>query len=315
MPPAAGQNNPAQPVQYEIKAFSLLYATGKTLPNNKPEYAQYLPESRQFTLVADAYRFALDLFTRPDAIVNRITLANRCVKAWKDPELSAKYGNFTWSGDEAKMTQYEERYRRAIHNRPPHVYVRNTRNAFGITTRMNNAKCQLEGNFDPRAMFQIKMSRKLLDALVANDKNLFSPRNIPEEDERAYNARVEKQDAEFQALGFILAVTLFHELHHGFVAYLAGDNDTFTPPTVTYMPQDDDITDGMGESGSFAERNVLGGIVVMDPFPTGNKIGNLELLTEDKLYNISYKSLQNIKKNPHRRTTTICGVKAQFQFK
>jgi hypothetical protein len=52
MPPAAGQNNPAQPVQYEIKAFSLLYATGKILPNKKPEYAQYIPESRQFTLVS-----------------------------------------------------------------------------------------------------------------------------------------------------------------------------------------------------------------------------------------------------------------------
>jgi hypothetical protein len=44
MPPIAAQNTPAQPFSYEIKAFSLLYPTGKKLPNNKDEYAGYLPE-------------------------------------------------------------------------------------------------------------------------------------------------------------------------------------------------------------------------------------------------------------------------------
>jgi hypothetical protein len=120
--------------------------------------------------VADAYRFGLDLFCRPDAIANRITLGNRCVKAWKDSERVAKYGNFTWSGDEAKMAQYERRYRQAVHIRPPRVYVRNTGNAYGITTRMREAKRQLEGSFDPRGMFQIRISRGVCP---------FSVRNLP----------------------------------------------------------------------------------------------------------------------------------------
>jgi hypothetical protein len=103
---------------------------------------------------------------------------------------------------------------------------------------------------------------------------------MPTEDEFAYNARVENQDTEFQALRFILAVTLFHELHHGFVAYLAGDTVTFTPTTAAYMPSEEDTLNGMGESGSFAERNILGGIVVMNPFPSANKVMLIHLLAK-----------------------------------
>jgi hypothetical protein len=109
--------------------------------------------------VADAYRFGLDLFCRPDAIANRVTLGKRCVQAWKDPKQAPKYGNFPWSGDEAKIAQYEQQYRKAMQVRPPRVYVRNTGKAYGVTTRMSRAKRQLEGSFDPREMFQVKISR------------------------------------------------------------------------------------------------------------------------------------------------------------
>jgi hypothetical protein len=46
------------------------------------------------------------------------------------------------------------------------------------------------------------------------------------------------------------------------------------------MPQEEDIANGLGESGSFAERNVLGGIVLMNPFPTGNQVMLIHLLAK-----------------------------------
>lgn len=135
----------------------------------------------------------------------------------------------------------------------------------------------------------------MLKALVANDKGLFRPQRIKEgETDVQYNAFVKKQDHEFQELRFLLAVTFFHELHHGFVAYLAGNTTVFTPTTASYMASASDEAEGLGESGSFAERNVLGGVVIMDPPPSSNQVMLIHLPSLSKY------SLVNTEEPPDR---------------
>ncbi|KKY29837.1 hypothetical protein UCDDA912_g10226 [Diaporthe ampelina] len=202
------------------------------------------------------------------------------------------------------MDEYEQRYRRAVQASPPRVYVDNVGDAYAETVRIETAKWDLE-HFNPRNTFRINLDRSMLKALVANEKGLFRPQRIKEgETDVQYNAFVKKQDHEFQELRFLLAVTFFHELHHGFVAYLAGNTTVFTPTTASYMASASDEAEGLGESGSFAERNVLGGVVIMDPPPSSNQIGTLQIITEEKVYRIGYACLKTIKTDPHSGAST-----------
>lgn len=110
--------------------------------------------------VADAYRFALDLFRRGDAIANRLTLGRRCVRAWSDPRLAAQYKNYKWPGNVEKMDEYEQRYRQAVQASPPRVYVDNVGDAYAETIRIETAKWDLE-HFNPRNTFRINLDRSV----------------------------------------------------------------------------------------------------------------------------------------------------------
>lgn len=110
--------------------------------------------------VADAYRFALDLFRRGDAIANRLTLGRRCVRAWSDPRLAAQYKNYKWPGNVEKMDEYEQRYRQAVQASPPRVYVDNVGDAYAETVRIETAKWDLE-HFNPRNTFRINLDRSV----------------------------------------------------------------------------------------------------------------------------------------------------------
>ncbi|KAI0142751.1 hypothetical protein GGR57DRAFT_519193 [Xylariaceae sp. FL1272] len=112
--------------------------------------------------------------------------------------------------------------------------------------------------FRPHTAMAMFSNEQLVNMMAKNDDEFWRPKGGREK-QRDYDNTKARAGTRHHRFQFLFAVATWHEMGHCFVAMLAQNPSTLTPPDVTYL--DYAQTEDAGESGHWAESIFFGGSI------------------------------------------------------
>ncbi|KAI1259740.1 hypothetical protein F5Y18DRAFT_408091 [Xylariaceae sp. FL1019] len=113
-------------------------------------------------------------------------------------------------------------------------------------------------DFRPHTALAIFFNEQLVNMMAKNDDEYWRPKGAREK-QRDYDNAKARAGTRHHRFQFLFAVATWHEMCHCFVAMLAQNPFTLTPPRVTYLNYAQ--TPRSGESGRWAESVFFGGSI------------------------------------------------------
>ncbi|KIH93159.1 hypothetical protein SPBR_02322 [Sporothrix brasiliensis 5110] len=215
--------------------------------------------------IATALNIALELLESAAGQNVLRDLGTSVVRAWR---ATGSEGSDPFDGDEAYMSSYVRYFVQQMRLYVPWVTIDPGITSLDVIAHIetySSVESQLDA-FIPRASCHFSINPLIVESMLVNDTRLWQPTvrgaSSAEEDRLKRKAK-----HNYDTFLFIFGVAFFHESCHAFTTYLAGSDASSTPPAVTYLTyhetqsEDDDegARNATGESGRWAERQLLGG--------------------------------------------------------